>query len=176
MSRGVPAEDEVDRACHAWAYQWVQANANGAGGAVGALHCTLAAVVSLRDGAGANGNLTRTLPEVYLGAGLKVAIARQCMTPYARAFLWAHYVGRWFAWDAARRGWRRGGRPVVRQPVMAEYLGVPVRTYYALRGSTKREVGRALWPAEKIHCNERREKRTKPAGCGSAPSTLPAPP
>ena len=152
----------------------MQANANGQGGAVGGLHCTLAAVVSLHDGAGGSSALTQTLPEVYVGTGLKVAIARQRMTPYARAFLWAHYVGRWFAWDAARRGWRRGGRPVLRQPAMAEYLGLPVQTYYALRGATKREVSRVLWPtAVNKHCNERQEKRTFRAGCGTAPSTLP---
>src|SRR4051812_7753081 len=95
-------EDHVDRACHAWAYQWVQAFAQAPepGQMIGNLGCTLGRVHELHDGASSSTQRNpQRFPEVFLGEALFVAIALTGMRDITRRMIWFHYVDRWFAWN-----------------------------------------------------------------------------
>lgn len=138
-------EDDVDRACNAWAYQWVLAYANDLGGQVGAPHCTLANLHRLHDGAGSRTDRAhQACPEVFLGDGLLVAIALKAMGELSRELIHRHYVERWFEWRADKSKWMRRVRPV-KQRVIAERMGFSVAQYHHLRDMAKRCVGVVLY-------------------------------
>jgi hypothetical protein len=124
-------QDDVDVACEAWAYQWVQNFAlapDRAARTVGPLGCTLGS-----KGATSHSNVYEaTYPEVYLGQGLIVAIVRKAMRESQQAVLWHHYVGR--RYDA--KTWKLLKRPE-KQVVVADRLGISLAEYYARRDTVK---------------------------------------
>ena len=132
-----PVEDEVDRACRDWADQWVRAFANEGGGLVGRPACSLAHVGLPSRG----GVPVQHWPEVFRGDALAVARVRQQLLPFQRAFLFRHYVERWFAFGAQE--WVRRRHPV-RQRAMAAALGLSIGEYYRARDVLKRRVGASL--------------------------------
>jgi hypothetical protein len=128
-------QDDVDVACEAWAYQWVQNYArtpDRAGRTVGPLGCTLGRVMERHDGAASNTEHDRTWPEVFLGQGLLVAVALHAMSAGGREITWAHYVGR--VYDPTT--WQPMKRPI-KQRFMADRLGLPLSVYYTRRDTAK---------------------------------------
>lgn len=138
-------EDEVDRACNAWAYQWVAAYANAPepGHRIGALGCTLGRVRELWDAAASTTARDQHYPEVFLGEGLIVAIALQAMSDISGRMIWRHYVERWFDWSESKKAWVRRARPI-KQAVMAERAGLGLSDYYLVRNAAKLCVGTVL--------------------------------
>lgn len=136
-------EDEVDRACAAWAYQWVQHFARDPDRAsryIGPVGCTLGRVRELHDGASSTTELGgQHWPEVYLGDGLLVAVVLQAMSQSHRELIWAHYVWRCWKVDA----WRPMSRPL-KQRAIAERLGVSLAEYYARRDAAKAVIRAAM--------------------------------
>jgi hypothetical protein len=144
-SRAGPAEDAIDLAAHEWAAQWVAAYANGDGGQVGALTCTLAGLTPSRTPP------AQHWPEVYRHAGLKVARALHSLLPADRQFLFQHYVERWYEPDPRLRRYRRRRRPVP-QRAMASLMGLTHLRYLRRRDRLKRRLATWLWPPQRKTC------------------------
>lgn len=128
-------QDDVDVACEAWAYQWVNGMAKApdrAGRFIGPLGCTLGRIRELHDAASSNTEHARNWPEVFLGQGLLVAIALQAMTLSSREIIWAHYVGR--VYDPST--WQPLKRPA-KQRLVANRLGLSLSEYYSRRDVAK---------------------------------------
>jgi hypothetical protein len=128
-------QDDVDVACEAWAYQWVQNFAlapDRAGRTVGPLGCTLGRVHEMGDGASSNTERDRHWPEVYIGQGLIVAIARKALRDSQQDVMWHHYVGR--RYDTTT--WKLLARPT-KQTAVADRLGVSLAEYYNRRDTMK---------------------------------------
>lgn len=143
-------EDEVDRACNAWAYQWVRNFANApqtAGAAIGPLGCTLGRVRELHDAAASTGGRRdEHWPEVFMGEGLLVAIALNAMHELTRQVIHRHYIERWFAPVPGKGGLvtlERRSRPT-KQAVIAARMGVSLARYYTLRDCAKQCVSVVL--------------------------------
>ena len=128
-------QDDVDVACEAWAYQWVNALAKApdrAGRFIGPLGCTLGRIRELHDGAASNTEHSRSWPEVFLGQGLLVAVALQAMSLSQRELIWVHYVARVYNPTT----WQPLKHPL-KQRVVANRIGVSLSDYYRRRDCAK---------------------------------------
>jgi len=146
-------QDDVDVACEAWAYQWVQNFARApdrAGRAIGPLGCTLGAVQALHDGASSSTSRDRHWPEVFLGQGLVVAVALHAMAEMQRLVVWHHYVGR--CYDVTK--WVRLARPT-KQQIVAQRLGLSLSEYYHRRDTAKACVRVAMTLDTKVLASAR---------------------
>jgi hypothetical protein len=136
-------EDEVDRACQAWAYQWVQHFARDPDRAaryIGPVGCTLGRVRTMGDGASSTTERGgQHFPEVYLGDGLLVAVVLQSMAQSHREVIWAHYV--WRVWNPET--WAPLRRPL-KQIRIAQRLGVSLPEYYHRRDAAKSSIRCAM--------------------------------
>ena len=143
--KGPPADDSVDWACHAWAAQWVANFANGDGGQVGGMTCTLGALSPAR------GPFAQHWPELYGREGLMIARALQLLRPGERLFLFRHYVERWYEHEPSGPRWRRRRRPLP-QRCMAVEMGLTHGRYLRRRDRLKRRLQAWLWPTAKKTC------------------------
>lgn len=148
-------EDEVDVACTAWAWQWVQHFARSpeiASHHVGPVGSTLGRVRQMGDGAASRTGYTREFPEVFLGQGLLVATTLKTLPASKREIIWQHYVGR--CYDPAT--WRPLRRPT-KQHLIAERLGISLAAYYQRRDSAKACIQTALTLDTKVLLKARSE-------------------
>jgi hypothetical protein len=154
-------EDDVDRACNTWAYQWVRAFARPPepGQTIGQLNCTLGRVRELHDGASSTTESCQQWPEVFLGEGLLVAIALKAMSERSRDVIFQHYVVRWFEYRE-EKGWVRRSRPR-KQVQVAHAMKCGLSRYYVLRDTAKSCVSVVLSLDTKVLAR---------AGSRSAPS------
>ena len=141
-------QDDVDVACEAWAWQWVQNFGRApdrAGRTIGPLGCTLGRVRELHDGAASNTEHARSWPEVFLGTGLLVAVTLKAMRESQRLVVWHHYIGRRYD----QSSWTLLTRPL-KQTTVAERLGISLAEYYHRRDTAKLclRVGLTLEPNE----------------------------
>ena len=146
-------QDDVDIACEAWAYQWVQHLARApdrSGRYIGPMSCTLGRVRELADGAASSTDHDRRWPEVFLGTGLVVAVVLKTMPFSQRELVWHHYVGR--CYDLTN--WERLRRPL-KQHTVANRLGLSLAEYYHRRDVAKACVRTGLTLDTKDLCKGR---------------------
>lgn len=140
--------DDVDLACEAWAYQWVQHIANSpdrAGRYIGPMGCTLGRVRELYDGAASNTEVGRHFPEVFLGTGLVVSVALKAMSYWNREVIYRHYLERHYQPHVVVDERTKEEHTVIaklKRPLkvrlMAERMGISVAEY-----ATRKEIAKA---------------------------------
>ena len=145
--------DKADWAADCWAEQWVSRYARDprtARETLGPLRCTLGRVRIMGDGAASGTVVTQHFPEGFLGDGLVVHRLTHELTEQQRAWLWHHYVGRWYAlrlkkWTHSEQVFEpvRLHRPV-KQLVAAEELCIGLPRYYQIRERVKILITAAL--------------------------------
>jgi hypothetical protein len=146
MARWEP--DAVDWMCDTWAHQWVGnfwRDPKTASEYIGRLSCTLGAVRIMADGAASGTVVDTHYPEVFIGEALLVSALSKTLTEQQRAWLWMHYVRRWYALRLVKGGREQQFEPVrlnrpMKQASVADEMGISERRYYDLRERVKTKL------------------------------------
>ena len=146
-------QDEADVAAEDWGLQWATLYANDpetARETLGPIRCTLGRVRIMGDGAGSGTVVSQHFPEAFLGRGLVVSCLAHDLTEGQRAWLWVHYVWRWYTLRPKRGKDQENRFHLIRlnrptkQLAAAGLLGVDERRYYQVRQRVKHRLFEVL--------------------------------